>query len=107
MKIWKSMLPYVGVTAAAFYLLPAVMKNTGVAMVSMLAIMPLLCFVMAAMFGRKYGFCVWYGVLIGLLFVPSLFLFYNASAWVYAPVYGLIALVGNLLGKMAASSKRG
>ena len=35
-----------------------------------------------------------------LLFLPTVFLFYNFSACVYAPAYALIVLAGNGAGKL-------
>ena len=94
----KGMLPDLAYVAAAFYLLPLLMRNTGGAMILMLVLLPLLCLLLSMFYGARRGFHPLYAVLVALLFVPSLFLYYNASAWVYAPAYGLIALAGNALG---------
>ena len=33
-----------------------------------------------------------------LIFIPSIFIFYNESAMIYVFAYGLVSLVGNLIG---------
>ena len=107
---FKAMAPSLAATAAAFYLLPLLMQNTGAAMVIMLAAIPLVCFLAAAVLGYKKGVIWLYAPLVCLLFVPCVFLFYNSSAWVYALAYGLLALAGNLAGSGAArqnKSKKG
>lgn len=35
-----------------------------------------------------------------ILFVPTIFMFYNESAAVYVLIYGIIATIGNLLGSL-------
>ena len=35
-----------------------------------------------------------------ILFVPTIFIFYNESAAVYVLIYGIIATTGNLLGSL-------
>lgn len=93
------MLPYLIILGLDFYLLPFLMRNTGAAMLIMLCIMPLLAFVTALVYGVRQGFNFWLPLAALLLFVPTIFIHYNASAWVYAPVYAVIVLLGNALGR--------
>lgn len=95
------MLPYLAVIIAAFYLLPLVIRDTGSAMVVLLTITPLVCFITALAFGIRNGFSILYNMLVPLLFIPTIFIFYNSSAWVYTIGYGAISLVGNGLGRMS------
>lgn len=99
----KTMLPYLIITAAAFYALPPVCRNTGTSMVLLLLAIPMICLICAACFGAKYRFDWLYTVLVMALFVPTLFLYYNVSAWVYIPVYGVLTLIGNLFGRLFQS----
>jgi hypothetical protein len=95
-RIWLYLLFFV----IDFYALPLFMKDTGSAMVMMLGIMPVICLVTSVLFGGKNGFCYWFPLLAGILFIPSVFIFYNSSAWIYAVSYGVIAFVGMLIGML-------
>ncbi len=97
--------PYGAVLAADFYLLPLLMRDTGGAMLLMLAVMPLVALVTAVVCGLRHGFQPLLPLAAAVLFLPAVFLFYNPSAWVYAPFYGVVVLLGNLLGR-AFSRKR-
>lgn len=92
--------PCLGALAAIFYLLPLLGRDTGTAMVLMLAVMPLAAFLTAVVYGLRNGFCLLLPIAAGILFLPTVFLYYNASAWVYAPAYALIVLAGNGLGRV-------
>ena len=48
----------------------------------------------------RRGFSILLPLAALLLFLPTIFLFYNSSAWVYAPAYALIVLAGNGAGKL-------
>ena len=39
-------------------------------------------------------------LLIMVLFIPTIFIFYNESAAVYVLIYGIIVTAGNLLGSL-------
>lgn len=80
-----------------FYLIPLIIQDTGSAMVTLLVIIPLICLIVSIFYGIKNGFDIWYVLIVAILFVPSLFVFYDLSAWVYTIAYALVALVGNLI----------
>lgn len=94
----KPMLPYLVILAADFYLLPFLIRSTGAAMILLLIVMPLICLVSSIVYGFRHAFNIVFVVLVIILFIPSIFIFYNASAWIYALAYGIIALIGNLAG---------
>ena len=95
-----ALLPYAIALAAEFYLLPLLMKDTGTSMLLMLCVMPLAAFITGAVYGLRRGFSLLLPLAALLLFLPTIFLFYNSSAWVYAPACALIALAGNGAGKL-------
>ena len=99
-EVLKKMIPWLAVVAAAFYLLPLLIRDTGSAMVVLLVALPVLCFFVAFAYGVKNRFHWVFPLLCGVLFVPSVFIFYNVSALPYALIYGVIALVGNLIAKL-------
>ena len=97
-KKLAALLPYAAVLAADFYLLPCLIKNTGVAMLMMLCVIPLAAFITAVIYGVRRGFGFLLAAAAMLLFIPTIFLYYNESAWVYVLVYGAITLAGNGFG---------
>ncbi|MBS6161408.1 MAG: hypothetical protein KIC52_09205 [Firmicutes bacterium] len=80
-----------------FYVIPWFIKDTGSAMIVMLGIIPMVCFVTSMMYGIRNGFDFWYVFIVAILFIPSIFIFYNSSAWIYVVVYAGIALLGNFI----------
>lgn len=82
-----------------FYILPALIKNTGTAMIMLLVVIPIITLFLSIYYGKKNGFDIWYVISVGILFFPSIFIFYNSSALIYVIVYTIIALIGNFVGK--------
>ena len=100
MNVFKRMLPYILVILIAFYLLPLLMRDTGTAMAVLLLFIPLVCFVCSLVYGVMESFHWQYALMTAILFLPSIFLYYNSSASVYSVGYGVLALIGNLLGAL-------
>ena len=94
------MLPYLIVLALNYYALPFLITNTGMAMFILLGVIPLISMVCAFICGVRQGFH-WLFLLCGtVLFIPSIWIFYNSSACFYVVVYGIILLIGNTLGML-------
>lgn len=87
---------FYGVLALVFYGVPWMIRDTGSGMIIMLIVLPLLCFATSCGYGMKNGFRFRYALIVAAMFIPSIFIFYNSSAWIYAAAYGVIALLGNL-----------
>lgn len=98
MEKLKEMLPYLLINLGIFYLLPTLMKDTGSAMIILLILMPLGCFLTSLAYGEKSSFSWPYPIFVMLIFLPSIFIFYNESAMVYVFVYGFISLLGSFVG---------
>lgn len=98
MSEFKKIIPYLIVNAIAFYLLPNLISDTGTAMFILLIIIPLTCFLTGIVIGLKNRFKWYYPILVGLLFIPSVFISYNESALIYAPIYAVISSLGAFLG---------
>lgn len=77
-----------------FYGLPFLIKDTSSAMFMMIGIMPLVCLLTSMMLGLNLGISYSYPFIVALLFIPSIFIYYNYTAWVYSISYGLLAFVG-------------
>lgn len=80
-----------------FYVIPRFIKDTGSAVIVMLMIIPLICLITSVFYGIRKGFDFWYILIAVIMFTPSIFMFYNSSAWVYVIGYAVIALLGNLI----------
>ena len=94
-----ALLPYAIALAIIYYVLPLLIKDTGMGMLMLLLVIPLLTFICAVVYGIWQGFDFLLPVTTTILFVPTIFIFYNASAWVYIIAYAVIALVGNGVGR--------
>lgn len=102
----KRALPYFAVTGLDFYLLPLLIQDTSSAIAILLIAVPMVCFGCSFVYGIKNGLHWFYPVTVAVLFIPSIFLFYNSSAWFYAVVYGIAALFGSGLGAIIYQSKK-
>ena len=83
--------------ALDFYLPPLLIRDTGSGMFLLLIVIPAVCFVLSFVCGLKNGFHIAFPLFTAILFLPSIFLFYNESAWIYAPLYGIVSCAGELL----------
>jgi len=106
MQKLKPMLPYLGIILVVFYLLPIAIQGMGSAMLILLIAIPVICFVCALLYGIKNGFNIILPIVVGLLFLPSLFIFYNETAWVYSIAYLVISLIGNLIGMVSYKNRK-
>lgn len=80
-----------------FYIVPWFIKDTGSAMLVMLVVIPLICFIISFFYGIRNGFGLCYIGIAAMMFAPSIFIFHNASAWLYTVAYAVIALLGNVI----------
>ena len=102
----KKSLPYVLLLLLDFYLLPVRIRDTGSAILMLLCIIPTGCFLCSVLYGFRRGIGLYYPLLVAALFVPSLFLYYNISAWVYLVVYGILAFLGEALGSFLSAKRK-
>ena len=106
MRKAKRMLPYLGIILLSFYLLPLLMRDTGSSMIILLVFIPAICLACSVVYGIRNSFNLFYAFTVAILFAPSVFLYYNASAWVYILGYGVTALAGNALGMLFYKVRR-
>ncbi len=93
-KTLSKIIPYITVLAADFYILPWLIRDTGAAMLLMLFVIPLISFACAVVYGVCRGFDFIFPIMAMILFTPTIFIYYNSSAWPYIIAYGVIAFVG-------------
>lgn len=96
----KKMMPYALFLIIIYYGLPMLITDTGRGMIILLAAIPLLSLACAITYGIREGFHLFYAGLSAILFIPSIFFYYNMSAWIYILFYGAIALAGNGIGRI-------
>ena len=81
-----------------FYLLPQMMGNIGA--LGMVFLLLLISFILSIVIGVssnnkiKYS----YPILVALLFIPSIWIYYNESALIHSVWYLVISLIGLLIG---------
>lgn len=99
-KKLKALIPYVIVLAADFYLLPCLINDTGIAMLMMLCVIPFIAFICSLTYGVRHGLNFLLPIIAVIIFIPTIFIYYNESAWIYVIIYGIITLAGNGLGRL-------
>ncbi|MGH4139140.1 hypothetical protein [Clostridium sp.] len=95
--IEKKLIPYSIILVVVFYFIPISRKvDTRVELMITLLIFlnPLACLGTGAIFGLKHGFEPYFLLLITLLFIPSVFIFYNSSAILYFVLYLFFSAAG-------------
>lgn len=97
-KLKKNWIYYL-IILIAFYLVPMLIKDTGSGMTILLIVIPLIALITSLIYGLRNTFDFIYPLVVAIMFIPTLFIYYNASAWIYIISYSLIALIGELLGK--------
>lgn len=105
MKRFIQRLLYLIPLVPVFYLLPLISGNTGGHMLNLLILTPFACFMFSFLWGKKGGFDVWFPLALALIFVPTIFIYYNISAWVYILIFAGLSFIGNLLGFMFAKRR--
>jgi len=100
MKKIREMSVYLIVIILAFYVLPAFINDTGTGIFFLIILTPIICFVTSIIYGIRHSFNLIFLLIIMILFIPTIFIFYNESAAVYVLIYSIIATIGNLLGSL-------
>lgn len=97
-KLTRKDVYYLGIIFFVFYALPVAsifLQNQSLVVLSLLLFMPLTVVCAAVLRGVQTGFSALFVAVVALLFVPSIFIFYNDSATVYIFIYAFAALLGN------------
>ncbi|MFQ6860686.1 MAG: hypothetical protein ACLROI_05135 [Beduini sp.] len=106
MKEIKKWSVYLICPISCFYILPMLIRDTGSAMFILLGVVPVLCFANGLYYGLKENKAMIYSLLVGLLFLPTIYLFYNSSASVYTIIFSLLSFTGAMIGKGVLWLKR-
>ena len=96
---YRQLLVYV-VVALLYYFIPVfLIQDTGSVMFFIVIGIPVVVFVVSMLFSVKYGYYWYFPIIIGLLWIPNLFLL-NDSAAVYILMYAVVSFVGQLIGML-------
>lgn len=79
---------------ASFWLLPLLMVNVGMAALILLLLMPVASFACGLWHGVSYGFSWWLPLMCCAFYLPTIFVYYNYTAWVYVIPNVLIIVAG-------------
>ena len=54
---------------------------------------------------KKYGFQIWTIFVTACLFIPTMIIFYNTSAFIFLIIYIVIAVIGSIIGTLIKKKK--
>ena len=95
-----SLLPYAAVLAVDFYLLPLLITDTGIAMLTLLVVIPLVAMITGVLCGARLGSVWLLPVIAAVLFTPTVWIYYNDTALIYILWYAAVVLVGTAIGRI-------
>lgn len=96
-QISKKLIPYTIFLSLVFFLIPIVTKmDTRIElMITLLIVLnPITCLGTGAIFGIKHGFKPYFLMLVSLLCIPSIYIFYNGTAFFYVVLYLFFSAAG-------------
>ena len=102
---FKQMFPYLFIIICSFYLVPFFANSTMLLVVTLVVILPLVCFSSSIFYALHHPFHFMFIGFIMLFFIPSVFIFYNETVVVFTAVYGVTSLVGAFIGSLIAKRK--
>lgn len=106
---FKPMMPYLFITELFYYLAPFIAIAIGDLMIMailLLVVFPVVTFICAFICSQKHGYSWIYTIVAAVLFIPTVFMFYNSSALIYVTMYAIASILGNMLGDLLGKKKR-
>ena len=98
MKEWIKKYTVYIVIAMMYYCIPLyLVKDTGSGIFLLLMVIPIFVFLISLVFAIKNGFRWYFSIVLGLLWIPNLFLL-NDSATLYMLMYSGISFIGQFVG---------
>ena len=83
----------------AFYVAALLLcRDTGSAMFTLLCLLPAILFILSLVYAKMNGFKWYLSLAVALLWLPTVFIYYNESAVIYALIYGVISFIGQGIG---------
>lgn len=81
-----------------FYILPILSSDKDFSISCLLLIYPLSVFILSICDTVANKFRWYFSLVVGIIFFPTIFIYYNESAYVYLMIYFLISIVGQISG---------
>jgi hypothetical protein len=100
----KKMLPYLLVLILTYYLLPLLSSVPWWDMDCLMIYMPILSLIIGIVYGAKNGFSIFLPIVSAIIFMPAMGIHFGEIVYGYAIIYGIISLIGIILGKYVARS---
>ncbi|MEG0077766.1 hypothetical protein [Anaerorhabdus sp.] len=97
MKNKALLINFIGV-CLNFYLLPFLFRGNANETILILVVMPAITIVLGVSYTMMNQPHWFYPVIVGVLFIPTMFIFYNLSAIIFAMIHFLGFVVGCLVG---------
>lgn len=97
-RVGKGWLPFLAVMIAVFYIFAPLLAGSRFASFTTGVFAPACCIGCAVVFGTVYGFRWYYFIVTMLVFTPSVFINHSRLELKLIFLYGMISLMGNLLG---------
>lgn len=94
----KKMIPYMIVASIFFYILPLFSDSDAYIGKLLLGIFPVLVIILGYHYGIKNGLNLTFYNIIGLLFVPTVFIYYELAALSFFILYDFLLLISNSIG---------
>lgn len=103
----KTYFKYIGLFVLEFFGFQFLIQDTSSAMFILLIATPLCVLIESIMFGYAHGkFDIFFLLILEIVFIPSVFVFMNESALIYAFVYGVLGAVGEVIGIFIGKAKK-
>lgn len=98
-KIKNNFLFYL-VIFITFYLLPALFLDSekDKYITLLLLLFPIVTLLISMIYGKNNGIKWYFSFILAIIFIPTIFIYYNTSALVYSLFYLIISLLGQILG---------
>ena len=65
---------------------------------------PLYSLIISVLFCKKYGLKIMVSILLVLLFIPTMFIFYNDSVLIFIFIYLILSIIGCFIGNKIKNS---
>ena len=96
------MLWYIVAAVAILYGMPILCALTLAGVFNVMPLMPViyLCtvLVISFLFGRKHGGDWLICLVLTAVFLPSIYMYFNATVWIYVPIYLIMSFIGLFVG---------
>lgn len=94
----KEYLIYILLILNYYVIPPLFIIDTGSGMFILLIFVPLMVFFLSLLYSKIKGFKWYFSIVVSLLWIPSVYIFYNDSALVYCLIYCAVSFTGQLIG---------